>query len=404
MKSTNLKSKIKNQKCPPGFTLVELLVVMGIILLLAAILVPSVSYALKMARKGATEALIQNVCQAVEMYRSQLGAMPESRIDRNPTDVGYWTTNQRYRDLMGAEILAQALVGFDNEVIRRPANNPIDANNLYDLPADLCPGLGLRNSAVMALEPNPGNLSQKRTIAALDDTGAALSPAQVQLTGQKMGPYFPEEKLAATNMVLNAVTTGALTDPPAVGNPLRKVIMDPFGNPLLYYKAQRPRYHNSQVRQTLVELSNAQAGMDRRDTGVNRTVATLPLYVEPAAGAAGVDSTLAPIYDLDHNADILAGQNPTTDKSYKPVWAATSTDALRRWLKGWNGTGAKTNNSDEDTVDAGFEQVNQGALRAQDFLILSAGVDGVFGRAQAGDAGVPETCKADDVGNFSFRK
>jgi hypothetical protein len=55
-------------------------------------------------------------------------------------------------------------------------------------------------------------------------------------------------------------------------------------------------------------------------------------------------------------------------------------------------------------MDEGFEQVNQEAIRSQDFLILSTGPDGFFGRALPGDKNAPESCKADDIGNFSLSK
>ena len=73
--SGNRKSKIKNQKCP-GFTLIELLVVMSVIAILAGILLPTIITVRRMAKRGATKNLLQQIAGAAEQYSADCGQFP----------------------------------------------------------------------------------------------------------------------------------------------------------------------------------------------------------------------------------------------------------------------------------------------------------------------------------------
>ncbi|MBM4040518.1 MAG: type II secretion system protein [Planctomycetes bacterium] len=65
---------------PEGFTLVELLVVMGILASLAAILVPIVASGRRMAKVTGTKQLLANVEQAISLFSNQVGYYPPDRI------------------------------------------------------------------------------------------------------------------------------------------------------------------------------------------------------------------------------------------------------------------------------------------------------------------------------------
>jgi prepilin-type N-terminal cleavage/methylation domain-containing protein len=61
-----------------GFTLMELLMVIGIILLLIGLLIPAISIAQTQAKRAKCLALIKNVETACDLYRNLNGAVPDS--------------------------------------------------------------------------------------------------------------------------------------------------------------------------------------------------------------------------------------------------------------------------------------------------------------------------------------
>jgi len=69
----NPKSKIQNR---PAFTVVELLVVIGIIVLLLSILIPAVSKIREKAWAASTQSFLNRLSQAIEAYNSDFRAYP----------------------------------------------------------------------------------------------------------------------------------------------------------------------------------------------------------------------------------------------------------------------------------------------------------------------------------------
>jgi prepilin-type N-terminal cleavage/methylation domain-containing protein len=87
-----------------GFTLVELLTVIAVIGILAAILIPTVGTVQNSARKTATRALFTSVIGGIELFRTEYGYLPDldtSSGDRNPTN-GSLNTAGRTQDFFVA--------------------------------------------------------------------------------------------------------------------------------------------------------------------------------------------------------------------------------------------------------------------------------------------------------------
>ena len=61
-----------------GYTLTEMLVVVGVIALIAGVLVPTVVSQMRRARAKAAHVQLENVASAVEVYRSDTGHYPKT--------------------------------------------------------------------------------------------------------------------------------------------------------------------------------------------------------------------------------------------------------------------------------------------------------------------------------------
>jgi prepilin-type N-terminal cleavage/methylation domain-containing protein len=186
---------MRRQQRRSGFTLVELLVVVGIIGLLIGILLPSLSGARVAAKNAKTKAQFQSLQQALEMFRNDVGEYPDStkRADptenaqlitdtaspNDPTPNGYAPTDAQ---LYGAQWLIRGLMGKD----LRGYVNPTKARKVaYDNPATwydfqgatFVEGLGPRETLYLSAEKLPvervsqitGGVKPPDVTAALDD-------------------------------------------------------------------------------------------------------------------------------------------------------------------------------------------------------------------------------------------
>src|SRR5437016_2408778 len=107
--------------CPKrraGFSLIELLVVLGIILVLAGILIPVVIHSMHSANRSRIAADLQSVTVALEQYRQDWGDYP--RLD--PASPG-----------TGAAVLERATMGLGDSVDHTAAYSASTGYSFGDL-------------------------------------------------------------------------------------------------------------------------------------------------------------------------------------------------------------------------------------------------------------------------------
>ena len=95
MKPINIQSSILNRKSPivnlkskNGFTLLELLVVIVIIMFLAGITIPIISSIQTNTKKGVTSAQISQLEIALKQFESDFGVLPPDTYTANPISIG----------------------------------------------------------------------------------------------------------------------------------------------------------------------------------------------------------------------------------------------------------------------------------------------------------------------------
>ncbi len=95
-----------------GFSLVELLTVVGIIALLIGILIPALNSARISARKATSGQTLKAAAAGLEMFHKDFNAYPDSRRRLDPL-VGIPVSQDDNQPLNGAHWLARALAGHD---------------------------------------------------------------------------------------------------------------------------------------------------------------------------------------------------------------------------------------------------------------------------------------------------
>jgi len=100
---TPLETKVSNRgsnRFLTGFTLAEILTVLGIIALLVGLLVPTLSWVRNTAREVKQKAQLTTIALALEAFKNDYGDYPNSDSLSDP-------------DYSGAQILCEALLGWD---------------------------------------------------------------------------------------------------------------------------------------------------------------------------------------------------------------------------------------------------------------------------------------------------
>jgi prepilin-type N-terminal cleavage/methylation domain-containing protein len=177
-----------------GFTLVEMLAVIGIIVLLVGILLPTIMSARRNAEKNAVRMELQTIALALDAYKADFGDYP-----RPPND------KRKYR------LLAWALIG------------PYDGTPISGVTDPLAGGTSLLDGAT-----GPGFRTSFAIVGGVEK-------------GSKVwGPYLAPDKFRVATPANNL-------DFPTTPADLRWDILDRYGSPIEYF----PRWRNYQTGSSL---------------------------------------------------------------------------------------------------------------------------------------------------------
>ncbi len=322
-----------------GFTLVELLTVIGIISLLISILLPSLSRARLQAKTTKVKLQIDATGKGLEMFRNDYGNYPDSKLRRDPIDwTGAPAPIPADDYLSGAHWLARALVGHDF------------------LGIDI-KGLVLKDADAGTPPPGPGLFPAPNQLN-IANLNPSTSPPGIY--SERKGTYLEGEVFARdTDQKFGNAATGPYTD--------RAVIIDVFSSPMLYYRA------NSRSRVPFGDVY-ADGGIYNHEDNAEIT-----------GGQVTTGATIAdhPSWDFvftnsRHGVGAYAAATPVTTTN---ITSPPPTPAAGNPYKGKTFVNFLHS---ENTLETG--NVIK-PLNPETFLLMSAGNDGVFGTD-------------DDVSNF----
>ncbi|NLX14329.1 MAG: prepilin-type N-terminal cleavage/methylation domain-containing protein [Phycisphaerales bacterium] len=368
-----------------AFTLIELMVVVGIIGLLVAIVVPAISTARDQARATVTQATIGVLETGLEMYRAETrldGDYPPSvytSIALNPFKPrNPHSSNPNSRiQVSGANLLVWGLAGAD--LLGTPG-----FRNLDRVPDRY--GGWLSDTGQNGLyRIQNGQPAISRSGPFVDVSKIKMSKPQV-LNDDSLMFSIP----AARNMV--AVHEGVVRS---------YSFLDAFDQPILYYKANPGAPYMVDAGNTL--LSHGDYGKYQVDTSDPKTQRYIPTGVYKRYIPTGVYNLLdnAPVTGIVNNAgssvvqgmDFGAGQVSTAAYHWLANLGAQLSGGAFRY-DGIPGSFAHTVRNPNINPQIGMRQAGTGVFRphnADKFILLSAGKDGIFGTG-------------DDIANFPINK
>jgi prepilin-type N-terminal cleavage/methylation domain-containing protein len=185
-----MTSSLRRNLRRPGFTLVELLVVMAILILLASIVLPMIGHAYNVARRARMAADLQVIGEALEAYRHDFGDYPRPSLTPPPSNPQ--STIPANTPVTGAAVLCWALIA-PGPSSQDGYGDPTNQN-----PTTPGPGFRLRGT-----------------------------------TGEVKGPYLPTDRFRI-GTVMNGVV-----NMPVVFNDSQDVLGDRNYSPILYFVASR---------------------------------------------------------------------------------------------------------------------------------------------------------------------
>lgn len=331
-----------------GFTLIELMVVMGIISLLVAIALPAFSAARKNAKKVTSEATVSVLGTALEQFNADTtvgGDYPPSF--QVPNAASPYVTNGNGIRVGGANLLVWALAGAD--LLGTPGFRDLDhSGDSFGGWTSDC-GRGTYGSA------NPY----------LYRIGNDGRPAVA-----RSGPYVDMSKVKVAR---HDTTTNQFTVPSAPAQKLdSQVFLDSFDQPILYYKANQGA------------PGMVASGQGYVDFNGNLNSGSPDDYAYDTVGQCSPTG----IYNLRDNS-IFTGPNQSLAGQGMNFGAGGNHPMayLGQWQgSNWDKTGSFAQHLWNSSITATLRP-----RRDDSYILISPGPDGLFGTA-------------DDVANFPLNK
>jgi type II secretory pathway pseudopilin PulG len=290
-----MKCYRQSDRTLPAFTLVEIVTAIAIIAILAAILVPAFSLAMKTAMNVKQKGQFNSINIALEAFRTDFGDYPASY---NPTD----TTN-----LYGAsQRLAEAVIGYDG---------------LGFHPRSIFSQYGTSDGVV----PHGGATDNRIYLYA----GIIATDREASIK-QRKGPYLETETANAAKMGdLYGTAVGApgnntfvLTD--AFGTVKNKRTNKQTGMPILYYKANPTASQHDPTKYSATAYDTLNNIFDLRH---NQTIIDLGRPIDgtgiqyPPLSQYAADSNPALFYEMTRNPNYYSTQYPKDPAFWRPYRA-----------------------------------------------------------------------------------
>lgn len=316
-----------------GFTLVELLVVIGIIVLLIGLAVPAVLHSLKTGRRTRTVSDFQLIGTALEAYKADFGDYPRFDSDNTPNSINMMQDR-------GARLLCRALLSPGPAAVT--GQGTVDFNGI-----------------------NNGGTGQAPDGA--DGPGFRVRPGGA---GRVYQAYIQADKFPLGNP---GAAAGASTGKWDSTNFTDATLLDPQGNPILYYPAAPG---NITVSAT--------------------TPPATPIFVcDATVNGVPQGNANPPLAQCLYNGfdNYGYGQSKITDQDLFMPATSVSANELAYLLGDIQQKGY---------IIPGSEQ----AVTTQPYLLWSAGEDGIFGFPGCHTVGATAASfagqKTDDVTNFDL--
>ncbi|MCX5684074.1 MAG: type II secretion system protein [Planctomycetota bacterium] len=122
------RTQVGHKGAGRGFTLVELLLVMGIIVMLVGLLFPAVNAAVTAVRIAATQSTINNLSAGLEAFKQDWGMFPPSKVGKDGWSSGMGSSSDGYAAL-SYYLVGRDGTGWGSLMVNNPVNvGPFNAS------------------------------------------------------------------------------------------------------------------------------------------------------------------------------------------------------------------------------------------------------------------------------------